>query len=1042
MSNSGKFIDERLSVSITAYDPPSNPVDANSPLTFQEWVKYNNNLFTNYYDFLIRYQSYINNWYEIKNFSKQDRVETSRALYTSLISEIILSYSSTEEKRFLKNIDLNNNRDLAVAVPFFAKKLKDICLYFTTLRDDVKTATIRYNLKGSNFGIEKLIYNEISKSLEAEDLTSLTRSLNLNLSSIRNNLVIDVEDLYDEFTNYLDVSPSLSASSYEPVSDFRNNYFALNQYDINPNLFLDFSTAIVQAISSYPFYLIELGTNNFTITPQLSSSQLNYLKDSDFINTVNNEQEANLNLNLQKLQIEKYIGTDFFYLSTGSTSTDFVSGSLFVADNEFANYLNKRYPAVAAVPSSSYVKTAKQIGLFFKPDKLGLSISNNFGLTFKTASLSANTVYIFPDPKKYGNITGLSKEEFLTPFVFTEWSQKNKTDFSNQYRFGDSTSSSYYQTFRSYQSREQSLNTSTQGVARYTDPQEFFNSNLKDVWANSDIFPVIPQNVLPIDSRIEKLLSINYTAVQFRNDIYGNEYVLYKDIYPQKDTITPPPKDYFICLMLDGHTFYDLVSGYNFNYNMVEPKKGYSGVTTKTTLNMPPGSGYFNAPFEPTYNNGAPEFRLSGAPTPIVSYRLQPESFCPSVVELTFNCSYFDGTRFMATSSIFLPDVPSDSPEFNSDAVVYYEYLIDGGASPYGPNWVPSLVNPAIFTFVPPYTGYEVRDGGLFLYNGVAACGDEVAFNPSYTEKSNYIDYKVPGRETKYLSVSGLEFRRTIYEARTKTLGHLFYRNSNTSIISPLSSALSAIFTRYPHEVESELNNGIINFDVVYDVLQFETKNYLVFTKINFDFETNTIKSAVINDTYIYKGLYSNFENTSTVWFNEKENNLVVCTTNLFYDLSATNYKIIYPEIYSININNLQINKLYPTEKSPTFFDLQEYSLLYKNIDLNIVSIEKPILNYDSETETYCMSYIGKDISEVFYIFKVYFKFINGVITNVINNMYKLVPGVDSINYSNFVSDLSSKYLEKIIVSNSFNPPPGYIDTNKGVYVLRPVIFS
>jgi len=68
MSNSGKFIDERLSVSITSYDPPVNPVDQNTPLTFQEWVKYNNNLFTNYYDFLLRYQSYLNNWYEIKNF--------------------------------------------------------------------------------------------------------------------------------------------------------------------------------------------------------------------------------------------------------------------------------------------------------------------------------------------------------------------------------------------------------------------------------------------------------------------------------------------------------------------------------------------------------------------------------------------------------------------------------------------------------------------------------------------------------------------------------------------------------------------------------------------------------------------------------------------------------------------------------------------------------------------------------------------------------------------------------------------------------------
>jgi hypothetical protein len=1038
MSNSGKFIDERLSESITSYDPPINPIDQNVPLTFQEWVKYNNNLFTNYYDFLLRYQSYLNNWYEIKNYSKQDRIETSRALYTSLISEIILSYTSSEEKRFLKNIDFTNNRDLAVAVPFFAKKLKDICLYFATLRDDVKTATIRYNLKGSNFGIEKLIYNEISKSLEAEDLTDLTRSLNLNLSSLRNNLVINVEDLYDEFTNYLDISESIPASAYQPVEDFRNIYFPINLFDINPNLFLDFSTAIVETISSYPFYLTELGTNNFSVSPQLSSSQLNYLKDSDFTNTVNNNQERNLNLNLQKLQIKKYMGTDFFYLSTGSTSFNFTSGSLFVVDNEFANYLNKRFPTVAAVPSSEYVKSAKQIGLFFKPDKLGITISNNFDLSFKVNSLSANTVYIFPDPKKYGNVSGLTEQEFATPFVFTEWSERNKTDFSNQYRFGDSLTSDYFQTFRSYQSREQSLNTSIQGVTRYTDPQDFFKSNLKDVWANDDVFPVIPQNVLPIDQRIEKLLSINYTAVQFKTDIYGNEYVLYKDIYPQKDTTTPPTRDFFLCLMLDGHLFNDPVSGYNFNYNQVEVNKGYSGVTTKTTMTIPPGSGFYNGGVS-TYDLGAPEFLLSGTITPLVSYRMQPESFCPTFLELDFNCSYFDGTRFMATSSTFLLDYPSDNPGFNSNIAVYYELLIDGGASPWGPNWVASKINPAVFSFVPPYTGYQIKDGGRFLYNGIAPCGDEVAFNPSYVEKSNFVNYRVPGRETKYTVVTGLQFRETIYKSRNSKSGHLFYRNSNTSIILPLSSALSAIFTRYPQNIEDELNNNIINFDVYYDVLCFETSNYLVFTKINFDFETNTIKSAVINDTYFYKGLYKQFENTSTVWFNEKDNNLVVCKTNLFYDLSATNYKIIYPEIFIITLNNLQVNKLYPTEQLLTFQNLQDYSLLDKNINLNIVSIEKPILTYDSETELYCLSYIGNDISNVFYLFKVYFKFINGIITNITNNMYKLTPGVNSINFTNFVTDLSSKFIERPLLEGLIpTNPPGYIDKENGVYVFRP----
>ena len=141
-------------------------------------------------------------------------MDVTRTLYVSLIKEIVLTHTTTDERRWLKNIDFNNNRDLAVAIPFFAQKIKDICLYYSTLRDDVRTADLRYNIKGSNFGVSKLIYNEISKSLETEDLTDLIRTLNLSLSDIRNSMVINIEDLYDNFNDYLDTSSNLPASAY------------------------------------------------------------------------------------------------------------------------------------------------------------------------------------------------------------------------------------------------------------------------------------------------------------------------------------------------------------------------------------------------------------------------------------------------------------------------------------------------------------------------------------------------------------------------------------------------------------------------------------------------------------------------------------------------------------------------------------------------------------------------------------------------------------------------------------------------------------
>jgi len=1029
MLESSRFIDERLDVSITSLTPVQNPVDRNTPLSFQEWVKYNNALFTNANDFLQRYQSYLNNWYEVKNNQSNEKADIIRELYVSLIKEIVLTHTTSDEKRWLKNIDFNNKRDLAVAIPFFAQKIKEICLYYSTLRDDVKTSSLRFNLKGSNFGVEKLIYNEISKSLETEDLTDIVKTLNLSLSGLRNNLVIEIEDLYDTFNNYLDTSPNLPASAYDvDGSSLNKDNFVLNQYDIKPDLFLDFGSAIVQAITSYPFYLLEIPEYGFSVIPDVNSSNLNYLKDSDFINTINTDTQSNLNLNNEALAVEKYIGTDFYYVSTGSTSTNYVTGALFSSKNEFANYLNKRYPSVAAVQSVDFLKTSKDIGLFFKPDKMGLSNFTNFGLqpVLNESSLSANTVYIFPDPSKFGNVTGLTREEFNSPLIYNELNYFNKIDFSNQYRFGDSETNSYFQTFRAYQSREQSLDKSIAGLSRYTDPQEFFKGDTNSIWANEDIFPLLPQNIFPLDTRIEKLYSLNKTAVQYKNDVYGNEYTLFKTVHPSKK-LTTQKKDQgglkiYLCLSIDGHTFYDAISGYNFDYTEEDIDKGYSGVIFRAVTAIPPGSGYYTPTFT-QYNSGAPSYIVPGNATPVVSYRYQPETFCPSYLETVYLCSTVDGVTFVSPSSGLLPDECSDEPTFDpATAYVYYSDLLDAGTNPTSdlPGFRANFAYPGIFNWSPPVSGITPLDGNLFRVNSAAPCGDVSTFKVEYTEKNNFLNYRIPNRDTKVLpNVTDIEKKRTIYQTKYLDYGDLYFRNSNSSMFLPASSALEKIYSKYSDIIQEELTHKLISFDVYYDTIQLETENYLIFDKILYDVENNVLKTTTRNDCYFVKGSIKELENMSTVWFDEENNLLFFCKTVLYTELSATNFKAVYPEIYSVDVNNLQFNRLYPLKNKEdlTFYDLEDYSLLGKDISLNIVSIEKPIINFDSQTETYCISYLGKDLSNVFYIFKTFFKYINGVITNIDNNMFKLLPDVNSINFASYV--LPSTYSTYTILGSS-----------------------
>lgn len=1018
MLESSRFIDERISNSITSLVPPTTPLDINAPLTFIEWLKYNNSLFTSADDFLLRYQSYLNNWYESKNELKPSAEAEIRSQYTSLLNEIVISYSSSEEKRFLKNLDLSNNRDLAIAVPFFAKKIKDICLYYSTLRDDAKTAQLRYNLKGSNLGIQKLIYNEISKSLEADDLTEIIRTLNLSLSDIRNNLVVDLEDIYDTYSFYLDNNPNSLPSEYGITEGEREKYFTANTSDVNYNLFLDFNSAIVQTISSYPFFLIELG-DNLSVNFNASSTDFIYLKDRDFINTVNTETESNLNLNLQQANITKYLGTEFFYLSTNSTNTEFVSGILFTPDNDFANYLNKRYPCVAAIPSTQYLKTAKEIGLFFKPDKQGLSVFNNFGNNYSLKSLSANTIYVFPNPEKYGNVTSLTKENFNSPLEFYDNNYLLKFDFSNQFAFGDTISSPYFQTYRAYQSREQSNVLGFQGLSRYTDPQDFFEGEFKSIWSNKDIYKLIPQNLFPIDNRTQKLYSIDKTLVQYKNDVYGNDYSLYKDVYPKKELsnqfIDQDSRNLKYCFIFDGHLFFDPVSGYSFNYDLFDPSNNYSGVTLRTITQIPPGSGYYTqgpnlltpSPLSAQfYNNGIPTFFYNNITTPVYSYRFQPETFCDGAGVNNFNCSVYDGIGFTLSGNAPLPDFPSDNPLFNpfSDNV-YYVLLIDGGSCPTNPpTFIANYANTPDFSFTPPLSVFSSVDGYKFIVNNLEPCGSPSS-TTSYTEQSVLLNYRIPYRSTLTVdNQPSLKRKRSLYQTKFVDFGELFFRNSNSTIISPASSALSAIYVKYNSLINDELNNKLINFELFFDTISFETENYLIFDKIKFDYNSNSPYSISNSSSFFNRGKHINFEKFSTVWYDEIVNKLYFCKTVLFNQLSATSYKVIYPEIYEVSIDDLSFSRIYPPDsnESLTLEKLSIFSFIGKNINLDIKEIEKPILIFDNETSNFVISFLGKDLSNIFYIFKIYFKYINGVITILNSFMHKIDQDIYSINFNNF----------------------------------------
>ena len=177
--------------------------------------------------------------------------------------------------------------------------------------------------------------------------------------------------------------------------------------------------------------------------------------------------------------IKKFTGTDFYYLSTTSTGA-ILSGLLFEAKSPFANILNVHTPSTLTVPQSS-VKFERDVGLFFKPTIFSiLQLQTPFEFTLKT-DIDPSNVYIFPDPYDYGNISGVSKTDHITPFNFVQQGNKIQKNISSNNALGNSFVTKNNFTFESYHSLEQN---SVKSVLQDLYNNGVISNYLSDIYGN------------------------------------------------------------------------------------------------------------------------------------------------------------------------------------------------------------------------------------------------------------------------------------------------------------------------------------------------------------------------------------------------------------------------------------------------------------------------------------------------------------------------------------------------------------------------------
>lgn len=196
-----------------------------TPLSYNNWLS--NQTTLNPSTAQIKYVEYLNDWYRLQGLKKNEVTNQLKNDYIQLIKDLSFLFGKKEKDQFLADVDFTKDEELVFSIPFFAKKLKEIAILLSKKRETVKEAKLKYNLIGSNNGLERLMYEYILKGFtKSEDGISQIPTYHLSnlfpeLSTVKDNFYIEVEELHDPNT-YFDSDPSVSINEYVDVQDLIN----------------------------------------------------------------------------------------------------------------------------------------------------------------------------------------------------------------------------------------------------------------------------------------------------------------------------------------------------------------------------------------------------------------------------------------------------------------------------------------------------------------------------------------------------------------------------------------------------------------------------------------------------------------------------------------------------------------------------------------------------------------------------------------------------------------------------------------------------
>jgi hypothetical protein len=304
----------------------SNSSENLSPLTFGQWqMQQSYTDVTGVSD--NGYIQYLKLWYKNKIQEPSNAKQITKQNFIQLLKDLNFLFGENEADLFIKDIDYSNQEDLVLAIPYFAKKLTEIAKTLNSKRESIKRAKNKFNLIGSNKGLESLLYDYILKSFTqrdgyaAEIPVAPLKSLFPELKDVSNDFFIEIEELHDP-ANYHDSDPSVNIKEYLdytaikdffPLIDSTNPFTETDIINIISNRFLN------RTGSSTLFTVFKSYLDSITTNPTLSSTTFE----------INNLIAAN----------QKYLGETIYGVSAlpirQITTPDYILNLNFTAGNNW-----------------------------------------------------------------------------------------------------------------------------------------------------------------------------------------------------------------------------------------------------------------------------------------------------------------------------------------------------------------------------------------------------------------------------------------------------------------------------------------------------------------------------------------------------------------------------------------------------------------------------------------------------------------------------------------------------------------------------------